>query len=500
MKKNKFNKSIIFLSIFYLLFFTLNFYSISIAQDNYWVDGKKVDSFKRITVDTIRGNTGIGFDVDKDGTNEITMNSTGYLHLGADDLLSSLFIHDAGYIDLYDDSDDFNVRIGPVENGTTILGFTGSFKISNDLYIMGDNIFATTNTIGAIWIGDGTNFNPVVMNSDASIGADGALTVADDSHNHIYSNIDPTTSVNWANQFTDETGTGYFVLSGSPTFTTKITSPIILGGIETTSSLTLQATSGVGTTGSDIHFKVGDNGGNEAITILNNSRIGVNDTTPDAQLDIDISSSTTVGLGIKGAPSQSGNMLQITDSLDSNLFKVESDGDVYADANIWANGNLHSGPIDLGTDPGEVSLYNLGVSSSSPDNTIHSVSLPIDGQDILKVSALSTGSGNVDNKKITFLGDTGYINIWVYQNATLADDATINLPDAVGGHITITCNAETGIWNIQTDGTCTKVVGTANTADTDSDTDLCVYDGGTYGIVKNRLGAEGRIIVKFEYY
>lgn len=97
------------------------------------VDGKKVESFKRITTDTIRGNTGINFDPDKDGTNELNMTSTGYLHLGADDLLSSLFIHDAGYIDLYDDSDDFTVRIGPVANGTTTLGITGSIDASGDL-------------------------------------------------------------------------------------------------------------------------------------------------------------------------------------------------------------------------------------------------------------------------------------------------------------------------------------------------------------------------------
>jgi len=66
------------------------------------------------------------------------------------------------------------------------------------------------------YIGLTTNFG-----GDVS-GTYGAIVVADDSHNHIYSNIDATTSANWANQFTDETGTGVFVLSDSPTFTGEV--------------------------------------------------------------------------------------------------------------------------------------------------------------------------------------------------------------------------------------------------------------------------------------
>jgi len=49
--------------------------------------------------------------------------------------------------------------------------------------------------------------------------------VADDSHNHVYSNIDATTSANWAGLVSDETGSGAWVFGTSPSFTTSINIP-----------------------------------------------------------------------------------------------------------------------------------------------------------------------------------------------------------------------------------------------------------------------------------
>ena len=89
--------------------------------------------------------------------------------------------------------------------------------------------------------------------------------------------------------------------------------------------------------------------------------------------------------------------------------------------------------------------------------------------------------------------------IFSYQSDLIADDATVSLPDATYGFVTVSVNAECGTWVVESDGTCTKVVGTTNTADTDLDTDLCVYDGGTKGIVKNRLGVNGEIVISYNY-
>jgi len=60
----------------------------------------------------------------------------------------------------------------------------------------------------------------------------------------------------------------------------------LIGGTGTTSDLYLQTTSGVGTTGADMHFLVGNNGATEAMTILNSGYVGVGTTSPGDKLDV----------------------------------------------------------------------------------------------------------------------------------------------------------------------------------------------------------------------
>ena len=79
-----------------------------------------------------------------------------------------------------------------------------------------------------------------------------------------------------------ESATGLSVI-GDVNASIKVKSPLILGGTSTTADLNLQTTSGVGATGADMHFLVGNNGATEAMTILNNGRIGFGGT-PSAQV------------------------------------------------------------------------------------------------------------------------------------------------------------------------------------------------------------------------
>ncbi len=83
---------------------------------------------------------------------------------------------------------------------------------------------------------------------------------------------------------TTSTGTGSVVLNDSPTFTTQIISPLVVGGTATTSDLNLKTTSGVGASGADMHFLVGNNGATEAMTILNSGNVGIGTVTPDHPL------------------------------------------------------------------------------------------------------------------------------------------------------------------------------------------------------------------------
>lgn len=75
-------------------------------------------------------------------------------------------------------------------------------------------------------------------------------------------------------------------LAAALTITTSITSPKVIGGTGTTSSLTLQSTSATGASGADIICKVGDNGGTEALRITYDGKVGLNCTPATALLEL----------------------------------------------------------------------------------------------------------------------------------------------------------------------------------------------------------------------
>ena len=91
------------------------------------------------------------------------------------------------------------------------------------------------------------------------------------------------TQLNYLSSATGTTGTTStnLVFSTSPTLTTpicitNITTPLIIGGTGTTQTLIYKTTTGVGATGADHIFQVGNNGATEAVKIINAGNIVAN--------------------------------------------------------------------------------------------------------------------------------------------------------------------------------------------------------------------------------
>jgi hypothetical protein len=103
------------------------------------------------------------------------------------------------------------------------------------------------------------------------------------------------------------TGATTGATSQAQSFTNGIISPTVLGGTFTTQDLNFQTTSGVGASGADMHFLVGNNGGTEAMTILNNGNVGIGNTNPSQELslvgDLELENTTSNDTGViyKGA-------------------------------------------------------------------------------------------------------------------------------------------------------------------------------------------------------
>jgi len=103
----------------------------------------------------------------------------------------------------------------------------------------------------------------------------------------------------------------------------------LVGGSATTADLNLKTTSGVGTTGADMHFLVGNNGATEAMTILNSGNIGVGTASPNQLLTVENSVSLkeiananvdTAAYGQIWVKSDTPNILMFTDDAGTDFI------------------------------------------------------------------------------------------------------------------------------------------------------------------------------------
>ena len=109
-----------------------------------------------------------------DSGGDITLDATTDIVLDADG--GDIFFKDGGttFGSATNTSGNLIVKSGT----TTALTFSGaSATLAGDLTVSGDDLFMATNTSGAALIADGTNFNPVVISGDLTIGTNGVAAI-----------------------------------------------------------------------------------------------------------------------------------------------------------------------------------------------------------------------------------------------------------------------------------------------------------------------------------
>jgi len=136
-------------------------------------------------------------------------------------------------------------------------------------------------------------------------GASTTTTLAIGAANYVL------TSDGSAPVWTLNTGTGSVVRATSPTITAPRIA-IICGGTTTTAALQLRPTTAAGTTGSDIIFQVGTNGGTEVMRILNSAQVAIGLSAPSTTAKVHIA---------QGAGASSSPILRLSDTSDTYSYR-----------------------------------------------------------------------------------------------------------------------------------------------------------------------------------
>jgi len=208
------------------------------------------------------------------------------------------------------------IGAGAVQSGTfsTIDWSTGAYWIKTEIDPAGGTTYSITGTTQMI-------STPYALHAKtaAATSTNANLTGAVTSVGNATS-LGSFTSANLLGAVSDETGTGAAVFATAPTFTTSLTTPLIIGGTGATDKITYKSTSGTGTTTAIAHqFTGGTNGATVAATILNNGNVGIGTTTPSFPLSFGAALGSKIGLYDEGAGTGYGFGIQ------NGLFQIFSD-------------------------------------------------------------------------------------------------------------------------------------------------------------------------------
>lgn len=149
-------------------------------------------------------------------------------------------------------------------------------------------------------------------------------------------------SANLASALTDSTGTGVNVFGTAPTFTTSITDPLVNGGTTASSTLTLQSTSGAGTTDAII-FKTASQA--EAARFPTGGSLVIGTTAPITNAKLGLWTNSTAAdllLGVWGS-NTNYNAISLNGSLaatQANIYSGAGDKILYLNSPTTGGGKI----------------------------------------------------------------------------------------------------------------------------------------------------------------
>lgn len=170
-------------------------------------------------------------------------------------------------------------------------------------------------------------------------------------------------------------------------------------------------------------------------------------------------------------------------------------------ATAFAN-NSHNNGVYIGYESGynAAGSNNVFIGYQSGYNETNANRLYIENS----ISSTPLIYGEFDTDYLEINGTFGVNNLVTASSCeAVADDGTLDLEDATPGKVEIWISDGTQdeyiLARVYSDGTVTLITTNGNTANADTDGNLCLYQNSTNARIKNRLGAEYTVCYEFKY-